>query len=187
MGEREKPRQIKMSWVIKPTIFCSTPLLHIYQTLQRIGRNWNLKMYEMRLGLGIGSLWAGYHLPWLSSTDGDWDTLRGNMGHTHTKTHKKTQKHKNTKTHTHRSDKKHTHTHTNTHTGTLVHTHTHTLYFDEITYWHQRRLLHRNVQPAAMEIRKYDLRTDRHTWVGARDTCVSKNYEQNKQIDGNKI
>ena len=47
-------------------------------------------MYEMRLGLGIGSLWAGYHLPWLSSTGGDWDTLRGNMGHTHT--------HKNTHT-----------------------------------------------------------------------------------------
>ena len=28
-----------------------------------------------------------------------------------------------------------------------------------------------------MEIRKYDLLTDGHTWVGARDTCVSKNTE----------
>ena len=26
-----------------------------------------------------------------------------------------------------------------------------------------------------LEIRKYHLPTDRHTWVGARDTCVSKN------------
>ena len=84
MGEREKPRQIKMSRVIKPTIFCITPLLHVYQNLQRQGKNSNLKMYEMKLGLRIGSLWAGFHLPWLSSTDGDWDTLRGNMGHTHT-------------------------------------------------------------------------------------------------------
>ena len=26
-----------------------------------------------------------------------------------------------------------------------------------------------------MEIRKYDLPTDGHTWVGARDACASKN------------
>ena len=36
--------------------------------------------------------------------------------------------------------------------------------------------MHRATRDAdRMEIQKYDLPTDRHTWVGARDTCVSKN------------
>ena len=66
----------------------------------------------------------------------------------------------NTHIHTHT----HAHTHTQTHMHARTHTHTHPL-FDEITNWHQRRLLHR----------KYYGRTNGRTWVGSRDAFASKN------------
>ena len=58
----------------------------------------------------------------------------------------------------------------------LWYTHTHTL------YWQRNRLTSKTTVAqkcsAVMEIRKYHLRTngrtDRQTWVGARDACASK-------------
>ena len=91
--------------------------------------------------------------------------------------------HTYTQTYTHT----HAHTHIHTHTHTHTNTHTHTFYFDEITNWHQRRLLLRNVQWQwkfeTMTYGRTDLRTDRLIWVGARDACASKKGEDVKKLE----
>ena len=73
----------------------------------------------------MGSL----HLPRLSSTDGDWDNLGGNIGciyvHSLTQTHKQAQRHTNkhidTQTETNRQT---TQTYTDTQTSIWIHRHT---------------------------------------------------------------
>ena len=84
-----------------PTIICGPPLLHKYETRKkrrrlRVGLNQVSKSSPHRIIGQVGSL----HLPRLSSTDGDWDNLGGNMGCIYVHSHRHTDKRKNTQTST---------------------------------------------------------------------------------------
>ena len=76
-----------------PTIICGSPLLHKYETRKK----------RRRLRVGLNQVWksspqgiigqvVSLHLPRLSSTDGDWDNLGGNMGCIYVHSHRHTNK-----------------------------------------------------------------------------------------------